>query len=443
MVEGRDMPRTLIPRGVEGELRDILSVSRAGAIVGPRQAGKTTLARQLQAAGVVKNYYSLDEEGLRSAARADPDGFALSLTRPAVIDEIQRAPDLMLAIKQILDTDNTPGQFLLTGSADLIRARVIADALPGRVEYVHLWPLSQAEIAGRRTSVIDVLLAGEPPRISGAPKGRAASAEAVLAGGFPSARIRAPRQRTRYLRSYVQSVLGRDLPEIGEVRIGHSKLEQLLGLLAARTSGAVNYSALGRELGLDEKTIKAHAELLRELFLVYRLRPFSANLGARQVKTPKLLLSDTGLAAALVGVDASRYSAPDQGAIAGMLFETFVLMELVKQATWSVAQVQLFFYRDTYKREVDLVIESISGDVVAVEAKAAASVGGSDTRGLQWLRDKLGRRFKVGVVAYSGAHTVPLGERIWAVPVSGLWTERMNRFSARNRLDREELHKRA
>ncbi len=421
MVDNGGPSGAVIPRGVESELRDILSVSRAGAIIGPRQAGKSTLAKQLQAAGVVPNYYSLDEEDLRTAAREDPDGFALSLERPAVIDEIQRAPELMLAIKQILDRDRTPGQFLITGSADLLRARIIADALPGRVEYVELWPLSQAEIAGRRGSIVDQLLDGNPPQINSAPKGRAASAEVVLAGGFPDARSRAPRQRARYLRSYVRTVIGRDLPEIGEVRIDPSKLEQLLELLAARTSGVVNYSALGRELALDEKTIKAHVELLAQLFLVYRLRPFSTNLGARQIKSSKLLLSDTGVAAALVGVEEARYSAPDQGAIAGMLFETFVAMELVKQATWSETQVKLFFYRDTDRREVDLIIESAAGDVVGIEAKSAASVGSADLHGLRYLRDKLGSRFKAGIVVHSGAHTLPFGERIWAMPVSGLW----------------------
>jgi predicted AAA+ superfamily ATPase len=411
----------LIPRGIEPELRDILSVSRAAAITGPRQAGKSTLAKQLQATGVVPNYFTLDDEATRAAARADPDGFALSLPRPAVIDEVQRAPSLMLAVKQILDEDPTPGQFLLTGSADLLTARVIADALPGRVEYVNLWPLSRAEIEGKRGSVIDTLLDGVPPQVSGAPKGRAASAEIVVAGGFPDALTRTPRQRARYLRSYVRAILARDLPEIGGVRVDPSKLEQVLRLLAARTSGLVNYSALARELALDDKTIKAHAELLTQLFLLYRLRPWLANLGARQVKTPKLLLTDTGLAAALVGVDAARYSAPDQGGVAGGLFETFVVMELIKQATWSATPVEVFFYRDTEKREVDLVIESASGDVAAIEAKSAAVVTASDARGLRLLRDKLGPRFKTGIVVYSGEHTLPIDDRIWALPISGLW----------------------
>jgi len=411
----------LFVRGIEHELRDILSVSRAAALTGPRQAGKSTLARQLQQAGIVPNYFSLDDEATRTAALADPDGFALSLPRPAVIDEVQRAPDLMLAIKQILDQDQRPGQFLLTGSADLVTARVVADALPGRVEYVNLWPLAQAEVSGRLESVVDALLAGAPPQVTGAQKGRAASAEVVVAGGFPDALRRTARQRARYFRSYVQTVLGRDLPDIGQVRVDGSKVEQLLRLLAARTSGLANYSALGRELGLDDKTVKAHVELLRQIFLIYRLMPWSANLGARQVKTPKLMLADSGMAAALVGADAARYAAPDQGGLAGMLLETFVVMELVKQATWSSVAIELFFYRDTEKREVDVVIESATGDVAAIETKAAAGVTSSDIRGLELLRRKLGARFKAGVVVYSGEHTLPMADRIWAVPLSGLW----------------------
>jgi uncharacterized protein len=412
----------LIRRGIEDEVRDILSVSRAAAIVGPRQAGKSTLAEQLQAAGLLPNYFSLDNRETRRAALDDPDGFALSLARPAVIDEVQRAPELMLSIKQILDRDRTPGQFLLTGSADLITSRAIADALPGRVEYVNLWPFSRAELAGTRASVIDALLAGEPPRVTGAPKGRAAVAEPVVAGGFPDALDRTPSQRLRYFRSYVRTVLGRDLPDVGDVRVDSAKLTGLLDLLAARTGSLANYAALGRLLALDDKTVKAHVELLSQLFLLYRLRPWSTNLGSRQVKAPKLFVVDSGLAAALVGADAARYSAPDQGALAGMLFETFVLMELVKQATWSSARVELFFYRDAEKREVDLLLESPSGEVVGIEVKAGASADPSALRGLRFLRDKLGTRFKLGIVVYCGEHTLPFGERIWAVPVSGLWS---------------------
>lgn len=412
----------LIRRNIEDELRDVLSVSRAGAILGPRQSGKSTLARQLQSAGIVPNFYSLDDAAIRAAARDDPDGFIASVARPAVIDEIQRAPDVLLAIKQVLDQHpRERGQFLLTGSANLLATKRVADALPGRVEYVNLWPLSQGEIEGRRETFVDQLLEGAVPMVADADKGRAGHASRIIAGGFPDARERRDRQRARFFDSYVRGMLGRDLPDVGNIRSDPAKVEQLLRVLAARTSGMVNFAAIGAELGLDQKTARAHADLLSQLFLVLRLPPWSRSLGSRQVKTSKLLLTDTGLAAALIGVDAARYAAIDQGDVAGMLLETFVVMEVVKQRTWARKRVQLFFYRDHKQREVDLVIESASGDVAAVETKSAATVGKDDAAGLRFLRDKLGNRFKAGAVVYSGSHTLPLDDRIWAVPLTGLW----------------------
>jgi predicted AAA+ superfamily ATPase len=414
----------LVTRNIEHELRDILAVSRAGAILGPRQSGKSTLAKQLQQSGLIPNYYSLDDESLRRAARGDPDGFIADLPRPAAIDEVQRAPDLLLAIKQALDAEpDRPGQFLLTGSANLLTTNRVADALPGRVEYVNLWPLSQGEIHGRRETFVDGLLAGTVPQLHDEPRGRTAHAELVVAGGFPEARTRdTARQRRRYFESYVHGVVARDLPDISNIRVDPARIEQLLRVLAARTTGMANYSRTGAEIGLTEKTAKAHIELLEQLFLVMTLRPWWTNLGSRQVKTPKVLLTDSGLAAALVGADASRYAALDQGALAGMLLETFVTMEIVKQTGWSDSAVRLFFYRDHDQREIDLVIESANGDVAGVEVKAAASVDAADTKGLRFLRDKLGHRFKGGAVVYSGAHTLALGDRLSAVPLAGLWT---------------------
>lgn len=231
---------------------------------------------------------------------------------------------------------------------------------------MNLWPLSQAEISGGLACVVDQLLVGEVPQVVGAPKGRAASADPIVDGGFPDALERTPRQRARYFRSYVQTVLGRDLGEIGEVRVDRAGLEQSLRLLAHRSGGLANYSALARDLALDDKTVKAHLALLQQPFLVRRLAPWSTKLGARQVKTPKLVICDSGMAAALIGAASARYGAPDKGALAGMLLESFVVMELVKQLTWSENTVEVFFYRDTGKREVDVVIESAAGDVVAV-----------------------------------------------------------------------------
>jgi len=339
-----------------------------------------------------------------------------------VIDEVQRAPDLLLAIKRVVDASDARGQFLLTGSANVLTARAVADALPGRVEYVNLWPLSQGEIEGRQDQFIDQLLSGKPPRLRGEPNGRSANADRIVRGGFPDARLRTDRQRGRYFESYVQAVVGRDLAAVGRVRVSPETLTELLKLLAARSGSLASSNRLGSELELDGKTIKAHTGMLEQLFLVHRLRPWSRNLGSRHVKTPKLFVSDTGLIAALNGVDGRRFSAVDQGELAGTLLETFVTMELVKQRTWASTRVELFFYRDAQQREVDIVIESIAGDVAGVEVKTSASIGRSDVAGLRFLRDKLGARFTAGVVLYSGANTLELDDRIWAVPLAGLWT---------------------
>lgn len=411
----------LIPRHIDSEIRDVLASSRGGAILGPRQAGKSTLAKELRRAGIVPHYYSLDKEANRRAAVTDPDGFVADIDKPAVIDEVQRAPDLLLAIKQTIDASDERGQFLITGSANVLASRAIADALPGRIDYVNLWPLSQGEIEGRREVFIDKLLAGEPPVLSGEPDGRSAHAERVVRGGYPDARLRTTDQRIRFFNSYVEAMLRRDLAAVGTVRVSPDTLAQLLKLLAARSGGLVSFSRLGRELELDGKTVKAHTAMLEELFLVQRLRPWSRNLGSRQVKTPKLLLSDTGLMSALIGVDAGRYAAVDEGELAGGLLETFVTMELVKQRTWASADTELYFYRDAHQREVDVVIESLGGDVAGVEVKAAASVGASDSAGLRFLRDRIGARFTAGVVLYAGSNTLRIDDRIWAVPLAGLW----------------------
>ena len=268
---------------------------------------------------------------------------------------------------------------------------------------------------------IDRVLAADPPRLNDEPKGRAAHAARVVRGGFPDAFQRTDRQRGRYFASYVQGVVSRDLAAVGRLRVEPETLTRLLGLLAARSGALTAFSRLAGELEIDGKTAKAHTAMLEGLFLVKRLRPWSRNIGSRHVKTPKIFLTDTGLMSGMLGIDADRYAAVDQGELAGMLLETFVTMELVKQQTWAATRTELFFYRDAQQREVDIVIESAAGDVAGVEVKAAASVSRPDSLGLRFLRDRLGTRFRMGVVLYTGSHTFELDDRIWAVPLAGLW----------------------
>jgi predicted AAA+ superfamily ATPase len=396
---------------------EAMASARVVALLGPRQAGKSTLARMLAAGELGADYLSLDDEPVRIPALADPAGFIAARERPAVIDEVQRAPELLLAIKARVDRDPRPGQFLLTGSANLRRIPAVSDALPGRVDYLALWPFTQGEIAGRREDFLTGLFEGRVPSVHGAPVGRGHYAEMLLTGGFPEARSRPSSARPRFFASYVDSIVDRDLADASRVR-DPASVGTLLRLLAARSGGLARYDALAREVGIDGKTVKGHIDVLERLFLVRVRRPWHVNLGRRQVKAPKLYVSDTGLLSALVGADERRLDR-DEG-FAGALLETFVATELERQAAWLPQQLSFWHYREGL-REVDVVIERPSGEVVGVEVKASATVRARDFAGLRHLRDRLGERMLMGVVLYTGAHTLPFGEGLWAVPPQAMW----------------------
>jgi predicted AAA+ superfamily ATPase len=397
---------------------EALTEARAVCLLGARQTGKSTLARAIAASEHPAEYLTLDDETTRRAAVEDPTGLIAGVSGPTVIDEVQRAPDLMLAIKERLDTNNERGQFLLAGSANILTLPTIADALPGRVDYVRLWPFSQGELAGRRERFVDRLLAGEPPRVDEAPAGRGAYAARLVTGSFPDAQGRSARGRARFFDSYISSILGRDLQDVANVRDADG-VGRLLRLVAARSANLVSARAVAGELGVDHKTVAAQTRILEDLFLVSRLQPWHVNLGSRQVKTAKIYIADTGLLAHLTNVNAERVVR--DSALAGPLFETFVAMELARQCDWAESSPSLFHYRDNQQREVDIVLELGSGEVAGVEIKTAAGVRPKDFAGLRHLRDKLGSRFTAGVVLYTGTRTISFGERLAAVPLCGLW----------------------
>ena len=387
-------------------------------LLGARQSGKSTIARAIAEHEHPAEYLTLDNDATRRSALEDPVGFIARVSGPVVIDEVQRVPDLMLAIKERLDTNNERGQFLLAGSANILTLPSIADALPGRVDYVRMWPFSQGELSGRRESFIDRVLNGEAPHIDDAEVGRGVYAPKIVAGGFPDAQERSARGRARFFTSYVSTLLGRDLPDIAKVR-DTAGVERLLRILAARSAGLVSSRGMAGELGVDHKTVAAQTRVLEELFLVSRLQPWHANLGSRQVKTPKIHMIDTGLLSHLTNIDAEGIVASPT--VAGPIVETFAAMELARQCDWAESSVSLFHYRDKQQREVDIVLELGSGELAGVEVKTAATVTARDFAGLRYLRDKLGDRFKTGVVLYTGKRTLSFGDRLAAVPLCGLW----------------------
>lgn len=395
-----------------------MSEARVVALLGPRQAGKSTLARMLAAGPLPADYITLDDERVRALTAEDPQGFIGGLGRTTVIDEIQRVPELLLAIKARVDRDWSPGQFLITGSANLRRIPTVADALPGRVDYLTIWPFTQGEIAGPREGFLDRLFAGEAPTAPAAPAGRQGYTEMLLAGGYAEAYRRSETARTRFFASYVDSIVDRDIPETSRVH-DPASLGSLLRLLAARSASLVRYDALARESGLDGKTVKSHIAVLERLFLVRVRQPWHVNLSQRQVKTPKLYISDTGMLAALLGADARRVCEDD--GFAGSIFETFVATELERQISFSAEPLTLWHFRQE-DREVDVIVERPSGEIVGIEVKAGATVRPRDFKGLAHLRERIGGRLIAGVVLYAGEQTLPFGERLWALPLAALWT---------------------
>jgi uncharacterized protein len=406
------MARTLTRLAAEA-----MESARVVALLGPRQAGKSTLARRLAAGPLPAAYLTLDDEPVRSLAAGDPAGFIAGLGRRTVIDEIQRVPELLLAIKSRVDRDDAPGQFLLTGSANLRRIPTIADALPGRVDYLTLWPFTQGEIAGREEGFIARLFGGEVPAIADGPVGRRAYAETLLAGGFPESLRRGRAARARFFDGYVTSIVERDVPDTARVH-DPAAAGTMLRLVAARSGSLARYDALARDASVDGKTARHHVEVLERLFLTRVRRPWHVNLGKRQVKAPKLYVSDPGLLAGLLGADARRVE--EDESFAGMLFETFVATELERQASWSPEPLTFWHYRDG-EREVDVIVERPSGEIVGVEVKASATVRARDFRGLAHLRDRIGKRFVAGVVVHPGANSLPFGDRLWALPLEALW----------------------
>jgi predicted AAA+ superfamily ATPase len=406
-----------VERNVAGTVLYAMDYARVVALLGPRQAGKSTLARKLAEEQLSAGYLSLDDEPVRSLAAGDPAGFIAGLGRCTVIDEIQRAPELLLAIKSRVDRNTVPGQFLITGSANLRRIPTVSDALPGRVDYLTLWPLTQGELAGRREQFLTQLFAGEAPVVDDGPVGRHEYAETMLAGGFPEARERPETARSMFFSSYVDSIVERDVGDASRVQ-DPSSVGRLLRLLAARSGGLARYDALARELGIDGKTVKSHLDVLERLFLIRIRQPWHVNLGSRQVKTPKLYVSDTGLLGALVGANVSRVREDD--GFAGALFETFVATELERQASWLDQPLTFWHYREG-DREVDVIAERPSGEIVGLEVKASATVRAKDFAGLRHLRERVGERMVAGAILYAGAHTLPFGERTWAIPLQALW----------------------
>jgi len=409
------MEKELIPRFAAELVKTALSDTPVVMVTGPRQSGKTTLVRDLVASD--REFITMDDATTLAAARSDPTGLVRRLDR-ATIDEIQRAPDLLRAIKKSVDEDRRAGRFLLTGSANILVVPRVSESLAGRMEIVNLLPLAQAEILRRKPTFLSSALAGQIAKPGELMIGEDL-VKAVLVGGYPAMlRRAAPKRRRNWATNYLTAIVQRDMREIAEVE----KLDQmprLLRILAHHSGQLTNFTQMGGQIGFDDKTTRKYVAILEQLFLVRRVEPWFRNQLKRLVKTPKLHFLDSGLLGAVLGASQERVLAERQ--TFGTLLETFVISEVLKQASWSDESCSLYHYRDKDQDEVDLVIETAAGALIGIEVKASATVTQADFKGLRKLASACGNEFKLGVLLYDGTSTVPFSGELFAAPISCLW----------------------
>ncbi|HEX6812450.1 MAG TPA: ATP-binding protein [Planctomycetota bacterium] len=410
-------PAALYPRHAEPRLLDALADSPVVLIHGPRQCGKTTLA-QMVGRRRGYEYFTFDDDVTRVAAETDPVGFVVRLPTRAILDEVQRVPRLFTAIKTAVDRDRAPGRFLLTGSANVLLVPKLADTLAGRMAIQRLHPLAQSELQRRRSSFIDRLFRGAFTARRSEPLGMQL-VDRIVAGGYaPALARRTPTRRAAWYRDYVDTMVQRDVRSLARIA-SLETLPRLLAAAAGQTACLSNLADLAGPFQLSQPTIRDYVALLEGVFLLERLPPWHSNRLSRLVKTPKLHLGDTGVAAAILGLD-GRALADDRQRL-GRLLETFVFQELRRQASFGDDELRFHHFRDKDGGEVDVVIERGAREIAGVEIKAAATVVPGDFSGMRKLANAAGKRFTAGVVLYDGETSVGFGERLFAVPVRALW----------------------
>lgn len=409
-----------IPRHAAARITEALADTRIVAVEGPRQAGKSTLCTTIAAERGMR-MVTLDDPTIRDNATEDSVGFLVGLGERAFIDELQRAPELVLALKSAVDRDPRPGRFLVSGSASLLLAPRIADSLAGRIERVPLRPFTQAEIARRPVPRwLDGLWEGEgAPYIESQDVGRGAHVQRIVAGGFPPALARSERRRSAWLRDYLAALVTRDVPDLVDVR-RPDLFPVLLAQLAAGSGSLISMRPIAQALAADEKTVRTYVRLLELLHLVVSVPAWRPAVAARSVRAPRLFVEDVGVMAHLLEADATAITQDD--ALCGRAYETFVAMELARLLPYTQTAPSMRHWRGAHGEEVDILLEDRSGRVVAVEVKSGATLSRADLRGIRKLRELAGERFVAGLVMCTVRQTTPLGRDMWATPIEALWS---------------------
>jgi len=413
-------------RHIKDRMIESLNEFRIVYVPGARQAGKSTLARQLSEE-TGRQYITLDEQSFRDSAASDPKGFIDAFDGENItIDEVQYIPDLVLAIKQTSDLllPKHKGKFLLTGSTDLFAGKEITDRLPGHMDTLKMYPLTIAETEHKNHNIVDQLISFSLVRKGTAITSKNTLCEKILTGGYPEVQTKSTRARTGWFRSYIEARILKDFERIYSGRgeyIAHARA--LLSLLSGRCGNLLSYNNLAGELGIGDEKVKNITVALEQMFIVHRAHGYIKNRAKRlAVTAPKLHFVDTGLACYLLGIRNQEQLLTSP--FFGGLLENLVFLDIVKNAVFSHNEVEIYHFRSHQKKEVDIVLEEPGGLITGVEVKAAKSFSASDFSGLATLATYAGSRFKQGFLLYTGDRILPMkinGHAFTAIPFSSLY----------------------
>ena len=405
--------RFLIDRVLSG-----LARSPAVLLVGARQTGKSFIVKGMSKDRAAQ-YVTFDNLPTLAAAKHDPIGFVNSIPKPVILDEIQRAPELFLPIKEDLDAHRFPGRYMLTGSANPLLIPKLGDSLAGRMLLYELYPLSQGEIRGKQESFLQRVFAADPTFEFSLPFSKSELIECICRGGYPEIQsLNNKTERAEWADSYLSLILQKDIQDLAKIE-GLSQLPNLLLTMAAQIGSLLDYGNLAKGSSLAATTLRRYLQLLHSLFIIHTLPSWSRNLKKRLVKSPKVYFVDTLILLYLLNFDADRLLQNPQ--ILGKATENFVVLEILKQTTWNDERIDLFHFHTHDRKEVDLVLENSQGKVVGIEIKSSETVGAEDFRNFHHLKEACGPDFLRGIVLYAGHQTLSFGPDLIAIPIAALW----------------------
>lgn len=403
----------VLSRNIQKRLAEAVDRSPIVFIKGPRQSGKTTLMQNLQG----YHFVTLDDFIFLDMALADPMRFIQQLPKPVIIDEVQRAPQLFLAIKHDIDRNRIPGRYVLTGSADPLLMTQVADSLAGRVEFITLYPFSQGELLGIVDSFIDRVWTNESLlKLSCEKLDTKTLHERMITGGYPTVQHLNQKNRSFWFRDYISTILQKDIIDLSKIEYIND-IPRLLSLCAGRAGSLINISELGRDAGLNNMTVQRYLALLEMLFMVMMQHAWSTNLTKRLIKAPKTYLVDTGLLCSLRSITLENSNLHEMGHV----LENFVVNELMRQMSWNDSFVRMYHFRSVTNEEVDIVLERTDGKIVGIEIKSSNYISAKDIKGLLFLQQSVPHLWHQGIVLYGGQESIMVAPGIVALPISALW----------------------